>query len=108
MTNVKELFKAFRVRSTSKRDGRYGYRNGKNRSSLDDAVTDLYQDCKNEGLNKRQDRYCRAIRCEKTRASKKFRWWICHGWTLGHGDSFVLETQQEFDLLIIIKMMKLL
>jgi amidophosphoribosyltransferase len=31
-----------------------GYRNGKIGHFLDDEVTDLYQECKNNGLNKRE------------------------------------------------------
>jgi hypothetical protein len=36
------------------RNGRYCYCDGKIGHFLDDAVTDLYQECKNEGLTKRE------------------------------------------------------
>jgi amidophosphoribosyltransferase len=46
MTNVKNFSEPCRIRSASKENGRYCYSNGENRALLDDAVTDLYQDCK--------------------------------------------------------------
>ncbi|WP_293892142.1 amidophosphoribosyltransferase [Flavobacterium sp.] len=62
---------------------------------LDDAVTDLYQDCKNEGLSKREASPVIAEKLDIARILKK----ASKGWDggfamaglLGHGDAFVLR-----------------
>lgn len=62
---------------------------------LDDAVTDLYQDCKNAGLNKRE---ASPVIAEKldiarilTRASKNLDGGYAMAGLLGHGDAFVFR-----------------
>lgn len=62
---------------------------------LDDEVTDLYQECKNEGLSKREASPVIAERLNLVRVLKR----ASRGWDggyamaglLGHGDSFVLR-----------------
>ena len=62
---------------------------------LDDAVTDLYQECKNEGLSKREASPVIAEKLDIARILKK----ASKGWDggfamaglLGHGDAFVLR-----------------
>lgn len=62
---------------------------------LDDAVTDLYQDCKNEGLSKREASPVIAEKLDLAKILKK----ASRGWDggyamaglLGHGDAFVLR-----------------
>jgi amidophosphoribosyltransferase len=62
---------------------------------LDDEVTDLYQECKNEGLSKREASPVIAERLNLARVLKR----ASRGWDggfamaglLGHGDSFVLR-----------------
>ena len=62
---------------------------------LDDAVTDLYQECKNNGLSKREASPVIAEKLDVTRILKK----ASKGWDggyamaglLGHGDAFVFR-----------------
>ena len=62
---------------------------------LDDAVTDLYQDCKNEGLNKRDASAVIAERLDVARilrrASKNLDGGYAMAGLLGHGDAFVFR-----------------
>jgi amidophosphoribosyltransferase len=62
---------------------------------LDNAVTDLYQDCKNEGLSKREASPVIAERLDVakilTRASKNLDGGYAMAGLLGHGDSFVFR-----------------
>lgn len=62
---------------------------------LDDAVTDLYQDCKNEGLTKREASPVIAERLDVAkilaRAAKNLDGGYAMAGLLGHGDSFVFR-----------------
>ena len=62
---------------------------------LDDAVTDLYQDCKNEGLNKREASPVIAERLNVAkilrRAAKNLDGGYAMAGLLGHGDAFVFR-----------------
>ena len=62
---------------------------------LDDAVTDFYQDCKNEGLNKRDASAVIAERLDVARilrrASKNLDGGYAMAGLLGHGDAFVFR-----------------
>ncbi|MGL2987840.1 amidophosphoribosyltransferase [Flavobacterium sp. RSSA_27] len=62
---------------------------------LDDAVTDLYQDCKNEGLNKREASVVIAERLDVAkilnRAAKNLDGGYAMAGLLGHGDAFVFR-----------------
>ena len=62
---------------------------------LDGAVTDLYQECKNEGLTKREASPIIAERLDVakilTRASKNLDGGYAMAGLLGHGDSFVFR-----------------
>ncbi len=96
MTNVKELFQSLvelgqhpkEMADTVTVMEKIGH-------FLDDAVTDLYQDCKNDGLTKRE---ASAVIAEKldvakilTRASKNLDGGYAMAGLLGHGDSFVFR-----------------
>lgn len=96
MTNVKELFQSLvelgqhpkEMADTVTVMEKIGH-------FLDDAVTDLYQDCKNEGLNKRQASPVIAERLDVakilTRASKNLDGGYAMAGLLGHGDAFVFR-----------------
>jgi amidophosphoribosyltransferase len=96
MTNVKELFQSLvelgqhpkEMADTVTVMEKIGH-------FLDDAVTDLYQDCKNEGLNKRQASRVIAERLDVakilTRASKNLDGGYAMAGLLGHGDAFVFR-----------------
>lgn len=62
---------------------------------LDDAVTDLYQECKNEGLNKREASPIIAERLNVAkilrRAAKNLDGGYAMAGLLGHGDAFVFR-----------------
>ncbi|TWI01385.1 amidophosphoribosyltransferase [Flavobacterium tiangeerense] len=62
---------------------------------LDNAVTDLYQDCKNEGLSKREASPVIAERLDVAkilaRAAKNLDGGYAMAGLLGHGDSFVFR-----------------
>ncbi|CAM2778082.1 amidophosphoribosyltransferase [Flavobacterium succinicans] len=62
---------------------------------LDDAVTDLYQECKNEGLNKREASPVIAERLDVARilnrAAKNLDGGYAMAGLLGHGDAFVFR-----------------
>ena len=62
---------------------------------LDDEVTDLYQECKNEGLNKREASPVIAERLDVgkilRRASKNLDGGYAMAGLLGHGDAFVFR-----------------
>ena len=62
---------------------------------LDDAVTDLYQECKNAGLNKREASPVIAEKLDVarilTRASKNLDGGYAMAGLLGHGDAFVFR-----------------
>ncbi|MBA0883300.1 amidophosphoribosyltransferase [Flavobacterium undicola] len=62
---------------------------------LDNAVTDLYQECKNEGYNKREASPVIAERLDiariLTRASKNLDGGYAMAGLLGHGDAFVFR-----------------
>ncbi|QZK91617.1 amidophosphoribosyltransferase [Flavobacterium sp. CHNK8] len=62
---------------------------------LDNAVTDLYQDCKNEGLSKREASPVIAERLDVakilSRAAKNLDGGYAMAGLLGHGDSFVFR-----------------
>ncbi|WP_445453533.1 amidophosphoribosyltransferase [Flavobacterium sp. 25HG05S-40] len=62
---------------------------------LDDAVTDLYQECKNNGLSKREASPVIAEKLDITkilkRASKGWDGGFAMAGLLGHGDAFVLR-----------------
>ena len=62
---------------------------------LDDAVTDLYQDCKNEGLNKREASPVIAERLNVAkilrRAAKNLDGGYAMAGLLGHGDAFIFR-----------------
>jgi amidophosphoribosyltransferase len=62
---------------------------------LDNAVTDLYQECKNEGLSKREASPVIAERLDiariLTRASKNLDGGYAMAGLLGHGDAFVFR-----------------
>ena len=62
---------------------------------LDDAVTDLYQECKNEGLSKREASPIIAERLDVgrilRRASKNLDGGYAMAGLLGHGDAFVFR-----------------
>ena len=62
---------------------------------LDDAVTDLYQECKNEGLTKREASPIIAERLDVARilrrASKNLDGGYAMAGLLGHGDAFVFR-----------------
>lgn len=62
---------------------------------LDDAVTDLYQDCKNDGLTKREASPVIAERLDVAkilaRAAKNLDGGYAMAGLLGHGDSFVFR-----------------
>ncbi|MGL5111517.1 MAG: amidophosphoribosyltransferase [Flavobacterium sp.] len=62
---------------------------------LDDAVTDLYQDCKNEGLTKREASPVIAERLDVarilSRAAKNLDGGYAMAGLLGHGDAFVFR-----------------
>jgi amidophosphoribosyltransferase len=62
---------------------------------LDNAVTDLYQECKNEGYNKREASSVIAERLDiariLTRASKNLDGGYAMAGLLGHGDAFVFR-----------------
>jgi len=62
---------------------------------LDDAVTDLYQECKNNGLSKREASPVIAEKLDITkilkRASKGWDGGYAMAGLLGHGDAFVLR-----------------
>jgi amidophosphoribosyltransferase len=96
MTNVKELFQSLvelgqhpkEMADTVTVMEKIGH-------FLDDAVTDLYQECKNDGLTKRE---ASAVIAEKldvarilTRASKNLDGGYAMAGLLGHGDSFVFR-----------------
>ena len=96
MTNVKELFQSLvelgqhpkEMADTVTVMEKIGH-------FLDGAVTDLYQECKNDGLTKRE---ASAIIAEKldvarilTRASKNLDGGYAMAGLLGHGDSFVFR-----------------
>ncbi|MFE3867621.1 amidophosphoribosyltransferase [Flavobacterium sp. LS2P90] len=96
MTNVKELFQSLielgqhpkEMADTVTVMEKIGH-------FLDDAVTDLYQECKNDGLTKRD---ASAVIAEKldvarilTRASKNLDGGYAMAGLLGHGDSFVFR-----------------
>jgi amidophosphoribosyltransferase len=96
MTNVKELFQSLvelgqhpkEMADTVTVMEKIGH-------FLDDAVTDLYQECKNDGLTKRE---ASSVIAEKldvarilTRASKNLDGGYAMAGLLGHGDSFVFR-----------------
>ena len=96
MTNVKELFQSLvelgqhpkEMADTVTVMEKIGH-------FLDGAVTDLYQECKNDGLTKRE---ASAVIAEKldvarilTRASKNLDGGYAMAGLLGHGDSFVFR-----------------
>lgn len=62
---------------------------------LDDAVTDIYQDCKNEGLSKRESTPIIAERLDLVKILKKSSKNLDGGYAmaglLGHGDAFVFR-----------------
>ncbi|SHF96733.1 amidophosphoribosyltransferase [Flavobacterium segetis] len=96
MTNVKELFQSLvelgqhpkEMADTVTVMEKIGH-------FLDDAVTDLYQECKNEGLNKREASPIIAERLDVakilTRASKNLDGGYAMAGLLGHGDAFVFR-----------------
>nr|WP_309759657.1 amidophosphoribosyltransferase [Flavobacterium sp.] len=96
MTNVKELFQSLielgqhpkEMADTVTVMEKIGH-------FLDDAVTDLYQECKNEGLTKREASPVIAERLDVakilTRASKNLDGGYAMAGLLGHGDSFVFR-----------------
>lgn len=96
MTNVKELFQSLvelgqhpkEMADTVTVMEKIGH-------FLDDAVTDLYQECKNEGLNKREASPVIAERLDVakilTRASKNLDGGYAMAGLLGHGDAFVFR-----------------
>ncbi len=96
MTNVKELFQSLielgqhpkEMADTVTVMEKIGH-------FLDDAVTDLYQECKNEGLTKREASPIIAERLDVakilTRASKNLDGGYAMAGLLGHGDSFVFR-----------------
>ena len=96
MTNVKELFNSLvelgqhpkEMADTVTVMEKIGH-------FLDDAVTDLYQECKNEGLNKRQASPVIAERLDVARilarASKNLDGGYAMAGLLGHGDAFVFR-----------------
>ena len=96
MTNVKELFQSLvelgqhpkEMTDTVTVMEKIGH-------FLDDAVTDLYQECKNEGLTKREASPVIAERLDVakilTRASKNLDGGYAMAGLLGHGDSFVFR-----------------
>jgi amidophosphoribosyltransferase len=96
MTNVKELFNSLvelgqhpkEMTDTVTIMEKIGH-------FLDDAVTDLYQDCKNEGLSKREASPVIAEKLDITkilkRASKGWDGGFAMAGLLGHGDAFVLR-----------------
>ncbi|MFT7396579.1 MAG: amidophosphoribosyltransferase [Flavobacterium sp.] len=96
MTNVKELFQSLvelgqhpkEMADTVTVMEKIGH-------FLDDEVTDLYQECKNEGLTKREASPIIAERLDVakilTRASKNLDGGYAMAGLLGHGDSFVFR-----------------
>ena len=96
MTNVKELFQSLvelgqhpkEMADTVTVMEKIGH-------FLDDEVTDLYQECKNEGLTKREASPVIAERLDVakilTRASKNLDGGYAMAGLLGHGDSFVFR-----------------
>ncbi|MFV8363172.1 amidophosphoribosyltransferase [Flavobacterium sp. ZT3P35] len=96
MTNVKELFQSLielgqhpkEMADTVTVMEKIGH-------FLDDAVTDLYLECKNEGLTKREASPVIAERLDVakilTRASKNLDGGYAMAGLLGHGDSFVFR-----------------
>jgi amidophosphoribosyltransferase len=96
MTNVKELFNSLvelgqhpkEMTDTVTVMEKIGH-------FLDDAVTDLYQECKNEGLSKREASPIIAEKLDITkilkRASKGWDGGFAMAGLLGHGDAFVLR-----------------
>lgn len=96
MTNVKELFQSLielgqhpkEMADTVTVMEKIGH-------FLDDAVTDLYQDCKNEGLTKREASPVIAERLDVgrilRRASKNLDGGYAMAGLLGHGDAFVFR-----------------
>jgi amidophosphoribosyltransferase len=96
MTNVKELFQSLvelgqhpkEMADTVTVMEKIGH-------FLDNAVTDLYQECKNEGLNKREASPVIAERLDiakiLTRASKNLDGGYAMAGLLGHGDAFVFR-----------------
>lgn len=96
MTNVKELFQSLvelgqhpkEMADTVTVMEKIGH-------FLDDAVTDLYQECKNEGFTKREASPIIAERLDVakilTRASKNLDGGYAMAGLLGHGDSFVFR-----------------
>ena len=96
MTNVKELFQSLvelgqhpkEMADTVTVMEKIGH-------FLDDAVTDLYQECKNEGLTKREASPVIAERLDVakilTRASKNLDGGYAMAGLLGHGDAFVFR-----------------
>ncbi len=96
MTNVKELFQSLvelgqhpkEMADTVTVMEKIGH-------FLDDAVTDLYQECKNAGLNKREASPVIAEKLDVarilTRASKNLDGGYAMAGLLGHGDAFVFR-----------------
>jgi amidophosphoribosyltransferase len=96
MTNVKELFQSLielgqhpkEMADTVTVMEKIGH-------FLDDEVTDLYQECKNEGLTKREASPVIAERLDVakilTRASKNLDGGYAMAGLLGHGDAFVFR-----------------
>ena len=96
MTNVKELFQSLvelgqhpkEMADTVTVMEKIGH-------FLDDAVTDLYQECKNAGLNKREASPVIAEKLDVarilTRASKNLDGGYAMAGLLGHGDAFVVR-----------------
>ena len=96
MTNVKELFQSLvelgqhpkEMADTVTVMEKIGH-------FLDDAVTDLYQECKNAGLNKREASPVIAEKLDVarilTRASKNLDGGYAIAGLLGHGDAFVFR-----------------
>jgi amidophosphoribosyltransferase len=96
MTNVKELFQSLvdlgqhpkEMADTVTVMEKIGH-------FLDDAVTDLYQECKNAGLNKREASPVIAEKLDVarilTRASKNLDGGYAMAGLLGHGDTFVFR-----------------
>jgi amidophosphoribosyltransferase len=96
MTNVKELFQSLielgqhpkEMADTVTVMEKIGH-------FLDDAVTDLYQECKNEGLTKREASPVIAEKLDVakilSRASKNLDGGYAMAGLLGHGDSFVFR-----------------